>query len=60
MTILNNRQIDQNVRRIAGLLLKDYHPKPHEEECIRAGVDLVINLLQNINDIAYEAVSRRH
>ena len=54
---LDNDQIEAAVRRVTGILLKDHHPKPHEEECIQAGVSLVINLLQNINDIAYCAIN---
>lgn len=57
---LDNNAIDERVRRVVGMLLKDVHPKPHEEACIQAGVELLVNLLQNVNDIAYEAVSRDH
>jgi hypothetical protein len=54
---LPNDEIDRHVRRVFGLFLKDVATKPQDEACIQAGVELVINLLQNINDIAYCAVS---
>ena len=54
---LGNDEIDKHVRRIVGFALKDVATKPQDEVCIQAGVELMINLLQNINDIAYCAVS---
>jgi len=54
---LGNQDIDKHVRLIATALLKDTKVRPVDEPLIRAGVELVINLLQNINDIAYCAVS---
>lgn len=54
---MGNDEIEIAVKRIAGLILRDHHPKPIEEECIQAGVKLITNLLQNINDIAFCAVN---
>jgi hypothetical protein len=53
--MMTNVEIDHAVRRLAGLALRDVHPKPHEEEAIQAGVNLAMNFLQNINTIALAA-----
>lgn len=54
---LGNRDIEGNVMILVGAYLKGQRVKPEDEAAIKAGVDLVVNLLQNINDIAYRAVS---
>jgi hypothetical protein len=54
---LPNDVIDSHVRAIAAALLKDTKVRPVDEPIIRAGVELISNLLQNINDIAYCAIS---
>lgn len=51
-----NDEIEAAVKRVVGLALKDHHPSPIEEECIQVGTKLIINLLQNINDIAFCAL----
>jgi len=56
MSNLRNDHIDAHVRTIAAALLKDAKVRPTDEPVIKAGVELVINLLQNLNDIADCAV----
>lgn len=64
MSELGNSQIRQRVQ----LLVDGYiaarptgvpPPIPAEQELIRAGVDLVVNVLQNLNDIAYTLEEHR-
>jgi len=50
--MLTNEQIRDRVFAILNAVPKDPKLKPEDEVAILAGVDLVINLLQNINDIA--------
>jgi len=52
---LDNDQIAKNVNHVVDVILKGLVriPGSEDEELIRAGSDLVINLLQNINTIAY-------
>lgn len=57
MMLLDNNMIDGHVRTIVAAYLKDSPIKPKDEAVLKAGVELVINLLQNINDIAYCAVT---
>lgn len=53
MSNLSSQQIDEHVRTIVASYLKDVRVRPQDEPVIKAGTELVINLLQNINDIAY-------
>ncbi len=56
MSNLGNRDIEGYVLSIVGSYLKGVKTTPKDEAVIKAGVALVTNLLQNINDIAYCAV----
>jgi hypothetical protein len=59
MSNLENQHIDKHVRTIVAALLKDSKVLPKDEPVIRAGVELIINFLQNINDIAINAGNPR-
>lgn len=52
MSNLNNAHIDKHVRTIAAAYLQGVKTRPQDEPVIRAGVELLINFLQNINSIA--------
>ena len=49
---MTNEEIRNNVFKILNAIPKDAKIKPIDEVAIMAGVELFINLLQNINDIA--------
>lgn len=55
---LRNQDIDTHVRLLVAAFITQSGAKvrPQEERLVVAGTELVINLLQNINDIAYCAV----
>ena len=50
--MLSNIQIGEKVTIIVTALLKDHKIKDEDKPTIKAGVDLIINLLCNINDIS--------
>ncbi len=52
--ILTNDDIEHKVRMLAAALLQDAALKPSDKPAIDAGVDLIVNLLQNLNDIPYQ------
>ena len=52
MSTLTNDQIVNRVMAILNAIPKDPKIKQIDEVAILAGVDLIINLLQNINTIA--------
>ncbi len=54
---LGNGDIEGNIMVLVGAYLKGQRVKPEDEVAIKAGVALAVNLLQNINDIAYCAVN---
>ena len=54
---MNNKEIDSRVRILVGAYLKDSKIRKEDEPVIQAGMELVINLLQNLNDIACYARS---
>ena len=56
---LENKDIEKCVKTLVAAYLIETKTKvaSKDEAVLKAGVDLVINLLQNINDIAYCAVS---
>lgn len=56
MSDLGNKDIDGYVRVIVGSYLKGVKTRPEDEAMLKTGVALVINLLQNINDIANCAI----
>lgn len=49
---MNDKDIESRVAIIVGAYLKGVKTKPEDEAVIKAGVDLITNLLININDIA--------
>ena len=49
---LTNEQIENRVMAILNAVPKDPNLKQIDEVAILAGVDLIINILQNINTIA--------
>jgi hypothetical protein len=53
--MMDNDQIAGNVNHIVDVFFKELKKKPNteDEKFIRSAIDLVINLLQNINDIAH-------
>lgn len=53
--ILDDDKIDENVRVLVGALLKGIAVTKDQQVQIHAAADLVVNLLQNINDLAYYA-----
>ncbi len=50
---MNNKEIDSRVRILVGAYLKDSKIRAEDEPVIQAGMELVINILQNLNDIAW-------
>ncbi len=50
---MNNKEIDSRVRILVGAYLKDNKIRKEDEPVIQAGMELVINFLQNLNDIAW-------
>jgi hypothetical protein len=52
---LNNDEIADNVSTIVGAYIKQAKGKlsPEEEKVITAAVELLTNILQNLNDIAF-------
>jgi hypothetical protein len=54
---LGNNDIDARVRILVGSYLKGVKVREEDEPVIQAGMELAINFLQNINDIAYCAVN---
>ncbi len=50
---MNNKEIDSRVRILVGAYLKDSKIRKEDEPVIQAGMELVISLLQNFNDIAW-------
>jgi len=50
---MNNKEIDSRVRILVGAYLKDNKIRKEDEPVIQAGMELVINILQNLNDIAW-------
>jgi hypothetical protein len=53
MTLLTNDDIELRVKTLADAFLKSVKTKPGDEAIVTAGVSLIVNLLQNINEIAY-------
>jgi hypothetical protein len=53
---LGNQDIDGYVHVIVGALLRDAKVLPKDEPTIKAATEIVVNLLQNINDIAFCAI----
>lgn len=54
---LGNDEIAANVRTILDAYLKGIKTRPEDKVIIEAGVSLVTNLLQNINDLAFCALN---
>lgn len=50
--MLSNVQIGEKVTIVVAALLKDTKLRDEDKPVVKAGVDLIINLLCNINDIA--------
>ena len=50
--MLSNVQIGEKVTIVVAALLKDTELRDEDKPVVKAGVDLIINLLCNINDIA--------
>lgn len=50
---LNNQEIDSLVRTIASACVRDLKIRPQDKPLLEAITTLSVNLLQNINDIAY-------
>lgn len=58
MSFLGNDDIERNVRVLTDAFVISLYPKKlsaSEEQYVKMGSDLLINLLQNLNDIAYFA-----
>ena len=53
---LSNEEIEDRVKVLADSYLQGVKTRPQDKPVIEAGVELVINLLQNINDIANSAL----
>lgn len=49
---MKDNDIEARVTMIAAYLLKDQKLKEEEKPIIKAGIELITNLLQNINTIA--------
>lgn len=54
---LTNDQIEANVKTLAAAIMKDMPVKPEEVIAVAAGLALVVNVLQNLNDIAAHGAS---
>jgi hypothetical protein len=57
--MLTNEKIDTRVRILAGALMRDHKIKAEDEAIVIAGVELLVNLLQNINTLAHTARGER-
>lgn len=53
MSLLTNDDIRQNAKTLVDAYLKGIKVKEEDKPVIEAGVALITNLLENINDIAY-------
>lgn len=53
--ILNNDQVAAHIRTLVGAFIKDKDVLPNEAPVLEAGVALITNFLQCINDIAWTA-----
>lgn len=58
MSLLDNNEIATRVDFLVSEYTKGIKMRPQDELVLRAGVDLLTNLLQNINDLAYAANQR--
>jgi hypothetical protein len=57
--MLTNDEIAEHVEMLVGEYTKGFKMRPQDKPVLQAGVELVINLLQNINDIAAHAVEAK-
>lgn len=53
---MTNQEIDRNVRLLADSYLQGVKTRPQDKPLVEAGLKLLVNFLQNINDIAYAAI----
>jgi hypothetical protein len=58
MSLLDNDEIATRVDFLVKTYTKSFKMRPQDEPVLQAGVDLLVNLLQNINDLAYDANQR--